>query len=251
MRYLPKEAGSPADACIQGFIDVQMGAREQGVSWEAVMVDYCSFTRTRQLRPLLIKEQKGLCAYTGVALDERLSKRRPNLLEPPRVDYWFKPHIEHMKSEKECREELVRNGGVVGRDVGEDMAYSNMAAAIDAAGTPSERFGASFRGDRPLPIIPTMPECESSFEYLESGRVVGRSDDAELTIANLDLDHATLVEWRRGAIRAFLAREGDMTDDELAVIARSDSEEVEQLEEFVFVVGPIARFILTKRQMSA
>ena len=215
------------------------------------MVDYGSFTRTRQLCQLLIQEQKGLCAYTGVALDDRLAKRRPNLLIPPRKDYWFKPHIEHLKAEIECREELERSGGVVGQDVGEDMAYANMVASIDVAGTSLECFGASFRGTRPLPIIPTMPECESSFEYIESGRIIGRSNDAEITVSNLNLDHATLVEWRRGAIRAFLAKEGEMTDDELAVIAKSGGEGVEQLEEFAFVVAPLAKFLLAKRQISA
>lgn len=225
-----------------------MKAREEGTPWETVKVDYGSFTRTSQLRQLLIQEQKGLCAYTGAALDERLAERRPSRLNPPRPDYWFKPHIEHLKPEKQCREELEERHGVVGRDVGEDMACSNLVAALEVAGTSSECFGASFRGTKPLPIIPTMPECEQRFEYLESGRVVGRSDSAEETISNLRLDHATLEDWRRGAVRAFLSKAGEMTDVELTSLARLHGEGVERLEEFAFVIAPYARSILAERQ---
>ena len=251
MRYIPKHAGTVAEACIRGFIDSQMKVRAEGTPWEAVKVDYGNFTRTSQLRQILIEEQKGLCAYTGTALDNRLAQRRPSRMEPPRADYWFKPHIEHLKPEEHCREELEQTGGIVGKDVGEDMAYSNMVAAIDVAGTPSEWFGASLRGIKLLPVMPTMPECEQSFEYLESGRIVGLSDDAELTIANLGLDHATLEEWRRGAIRSFLSKANELTDAELAEIARLDGDGVSVFEEFAFVLAPFARSIHAKRQASS
>ncbi|MEI6177695.1 MAG: hypothetical protein WCS43_12460 [Verrucomicrobiota bacterium] len=248
MRYIPKHAGTAAEACIQGFIEIQKHACAEGTPWESVKVDYGSFTRTPQLRQFLIEEQKGLCAYTGTALDNRLAQRRPNRMDPPRDDYWFKPHIEHLKPEEYCREELERNGGIVGKDVGEDMAYVNMVAAVEVAGTSSEWFGASLRGTKPLPVWPTRPECEQSFEYLESGRIVGLNDDADVTIANLGLDHATLEEWRRGAIRSFLSKANGMTDAEIAEIARLDGDGDSVFEEFAFVLAPFARSICAKRQ---
>ena len=197
---------------------------------------------------LLVQEQKGLCAYTGVAIDERLAERRPSRLSPPRTDYWYKAHIEHLKPEEQCRAELQQSGGLVGRDVGEDMVYANLVAAIEVAGTPSEHFGASFRGTKPLPILPTMPECESSFDYLESGRVVGRNEEADLTIANLRLDHPTLESWRRGAIRAFQAVANDLSDEELVAISQFDGHSADRLVEFVFVIAPLAQFTLAQRR---
>jgi hypothetical protein len=248
MRYIPKPSGTDAEACIQGFVDNQMNARAAGTSWDEVKVDYGNFTRTSQLRELLIREQKGLCAYTGAAVDERIARRRPSLMNPSRNDYWFKPHIEHLKPEEQCREELERSGGVVGKDAGEDMSYANMVAAIEVAGTTSEWFGASYRGTKPLPVLPTMPKCENCFEYLESGRIVGLNDAAELTVANLALGHPTLEEWRRGAIRSFLSKADAMTDAELAMLAMLDSDGVSVFEEFAFVLAPFARFVLAQRQ---
>lgn len=251
MRYISKPSGTAAEACIQGFIDSQTNARAAGTPWEVVKVDYGSFTRTAQLRSLLIQEQKGLCAYTGAAVDERLARRRPSQMNPARTDYWFKPHIEHLKPEEQCREELEGNRGVVGKDVSEDMSYANMVAAIEVAGTTSEWFGASYRGTKPLPVLPTMPRCESCFEYLESGRIVGLDNDAELTVANLALEHPTLEEWRRGAIRSFLSKADSMTDAELSDIANLGGDGVTMLEEFAFVLAPFARFVLAKRQAAS
>jgi hypothetical protein len=247
MRHIGKQAGSPAEVCIRGFIDVQMNGRASGVSWEELRVDYGSFTRTAQLRPLLIAEQKGLCAYTGVGIDERLAERRPSRLEPPRTDYWFTPHIEHLKPEEQCRNELVASGGVVGRDPGEDMAYENMVAAIEVSGTPDEHFGASYRGTKPLPIIPTNPACARAFVYLESGDIADTSDPSKTTIENLKLDHPTLISWRRGAIRGLLPLgSGTAREDLESIIQLLEDETRHTLPEFSFVLAQIARFHLAE-----
>jgi len=199
MRYLAKPADSKAAACIGDFVQAQLDGRASGIPWEELRLDYGHFSRAPQLRVLLIEEQKGLCAYTGVGLDDRLAAR-----SPPRDDYSFKPHIEHLKSQQQCRAELQAQGGLVGRDLGEDLAYANMVAAIEVAGTASEHFGAAYRGDRPLPIIPTNPACSSGFMYAETGDVLGTGADANATIENLNLNHETLSGWRRSAIRALL-----------------------------------------------
>ena len=248
MRHIPKAPESPAEECIRGFIEAQMAGRASGIPWEELRVDYGSFTRSAQLRPLLIHEQKGLCAYTGVGLDERLAAHRPGNLEPPRTDYWFKPHIEHLKPEQQCREELEAQGGVAGRDVGADVAYANLVAAIEVAGTPSELFGAAYRGTKALPIVPTQRTCSMAFLYLETGAVTGISDDAQTTIANLELDHTTLKAWRRGAVRGLLPLGAETSREVLELlIERLEDERRETLEEFSFVVAQIARFYLASQ----
>jgi len=72
-----------------------------------------------------------------------------------------------------------------------------MVAAIEVAGTASEHFGAAYRGDRPLPIIPTNPACSSAFVYVENGDVFGTSTDANTTIQILTSpsNPARLEKW--------------------------------------------------------
>ena len=164
MRYIAKPAESEAAACIRGFVESQRAGRAEGIPWEELRLDYGSFSRAPQLRNLLIQEQKGLCAYTGVGVDDRLVERVPQ-----REGHSFKPHIEHLKSQHQCRAELEANGGIVGRDLGEDLAYANMVAALEVSGTANEHFGAVCRGDLSLPIIPTNPACSSAFIYVETG----------------------------------------------------------------------------------
>jgi hypothetical protein len=203
-------------------------------------IDYGSFTRTSQLRNLLIEEQKGLCAYTGVGLDGRLVRRAP-----ARDDYSFKPHIEHLKPQQQCRAELEAQGGVVGRDLGEDLAYPNLVAAIETAGTASEHFGAAYRGDKPLPIIPTDRACSTAFVYTESGGILAAGTNAETTIANLKLDHKTLNDWRSGAIQGWLPLGAETPRPTLeSLLTILEDEARRSLPEFSFVVAQIARAFL-------
>ena len=241
MRYLPKLKGGEAAECIRGFVQAQMDGRATGIAWEELQVDYGSFTRTSQLRPLLIQEQKGLCAYTGVGLDERLM---PHL---PPADFWFRPHIEHLKSQQQCRQELAAQGGVVGRVIGEDIAYENLVAALEVGGIESEHFGAVYRKALPLPIAPTEPRCGSFFLYLEGGEILGLNEDAKATIEVLNLNHPTPHGWRNGAIRAFAETLTSMTKTELEKAVRDlEDEAAVALPEFAFVIAQIARFHLAK-----
>jgi hypothetical protein len=244
MRYIAKPAESDAAACIRGFIEAQQTGRASGISWEELRLDYGSFSRAPQLRGLLIGEQKGLCAYTGIGLDGRLVERVPQ-----GEGYSFRAAIEHLKSQQQCRAELEAGGGVVGRDLGEDLAYTNMVAAIEVAGTTSEHFGAAFRGDRPLPIIPTNPGCSSAFVYVENGDVFGTSADANTTIQNLNLTHQTLHGWRIGAIRAWLPLGAQTARDTLvALVTFLEDESRETMPEFSFVVAQIARAYLAMQE---
>jgi hypothetical protein len=239
MRFIPKPADSAAKACIDDFVAVQTAGRSAETPWTVLRVDYGSFTRTSQLQGLLTDEQKGLCAYTGVGL------RRLAFRNPQHQEYWYKPHIEHLKSQHQCKAELEARGGVFGRDMGEDLVYSNLVAAIEVVGIAREHFGAAYRGNRPLPIIPTMPECETAFVYTATGDILGNVADADTTIENLKLDHDTLVAWRSGAIEAMLPL-GDNTPRETleCLVEALEDDTRPSLPEFSFVVAQVARAYL-------
>jgi hypothetical protein len=242
MRYIAKPATSQARACIHGFIQAQLAGRAAGIAWEELPLDYPNFTRTSQLRALLIEEQNGLCAYTGVGLDNRLIAHLPVA-----TNHSFKAHIEHLKSQQQCREELLRKAGVPGRDEGEDIAYENIVAAVEVVGATDEHFGAVYRKNRVIPVIPTQPECEALFMYLENGDVLGHGPDANGTITILNLNHPTPSGWRKGAIRAFATAFETMTKTELedAIQALEDTS-AGPLREFAFVVAQVAKFYLAK-----
>ena len=207
------------------------------IGWEEVRVDYGHFTRTSELRRLLICEQKGLCAYCGVALDTRLYAHQPN-----QPTHSFQAHIEHLKPQSQCKAELEARGAVLGRDLGEDMAYANLVAALEVSGIRTEQFGASHRRDKHLPVKPTERSCEQAFLYLEDGAVVGASHEAQQTIQVLNLDHPTLRAWRRAAIEAWLPLEKASDSSHLQnVISTLQGTALSAYPEFVFVVHQIAK----------
>jgi hypothetical protein len=216
-------------------------------------VDYPAFTRSKELLQLLIDEQFGLCAYTGTGIDAvRLPEHRPRNQNPPRHDYWFKAHIEHLKPQRQCRKELENAGKVVGRDVGEDVDYRNVVAAIEVAGTAAEHFGASVRGDQPLPVNPTQPGCEDAFYFFEDGQVRGKHPSAEEAIRVLRLDHATLNCWRIAAIERFLPeRENTPTTELQAILDAMTQPANRQLPEFAFVIAQLARDYIAMQQARA
>jgi hypothetical protein len=240
MRYLPKPPQSDAADCIRGFVEAQSAGRASGIPWEELRLDYQHFTRTSQLRDLLILEQNGLCAYTGTGIDHRLVPRAPQT-----EGHSFRPHIEHLKSQRQCREELEARGGVFGRDLCEDLSYSNLVAALEVVGTPSEHFGAVAREDRPLPIIPTDPACSTAFLYAQTGEVLGNTPAARATIEALKLDHPTLNAWRSGAIQGLLPQGVETPRDTLAALATALEDQTRpSLPEFSFVVAQVARAFL-------
>lgn len=248
MRYITKSTGSEAAECIRGFVETQNVGRASGIAWQELPLDYAHFTRTPQLRALLIQEQKDLCAYTGVGLDRpRLVRRTPS-----RGDHSFKPCIEHLKPQSQCRSELQARGGVVGRDLGEDLDHANMVAAVEVVGTASEHFGASYRGDRPLPMVPTNPACVSAFVYADTGHIFATDNDSQETIRNLNLDHETPKGWRSGAIQAWIPMGQQTPQTELeVVIDLLEDENRTTMPEFAFVVAQVARAYLAMQQSRA
>jgi hypothetical protein len=199
--------------------------------------------------------------------------RRPRNAIPPRHDYWFKAHIEHLKSQWQCRAELTHGGGIVGRDRGEDISYQNVVAAIEVAGTKAEHFGASVRGNSPVPIWPTTQACETSFAFFLDGTTRGSAPMANDTIAVLRLDHPTLNDWRAKEIDVWFALPDSATlpdnqgyDAESDTLPRPEDLSVERLNEiisimvtpvngklpeFSFVIAQIARDALAIKQLRA
>jgi len=245
MKHIRKQDGVPG--CITEFIEAQLQARI-GDPDGSFMLDYRSFDGTPTLREILSNEQGGICAYTGVGIDSRLASRRPRNLAPPRLDYWYNPHIEHLKPQAQCRRELEAAGSTPGVDLGEDLDYHNMVAALEVRGTSAEQFGAVVRGERAIDVWPTHADCELRFKFDENGGITGVDAGSRRTIAALKLDHKTLCDWRQGALDAFLDPEVVRTRSDLEeLVERVDSVRNGILVEFCFVIRSVALAILGTR----
>jgi len=234
MRYIKKRKGQPK--CISDFVHAQISARK--VNPEGVFpVDYSSFP-SRALREQLIREQRGLCAYTGSGIDDaRLAERQPRHGNPPGTDYWFIPHIEHLKPQSQCRTELEQQGKVPGIDLGEDMDYHNMIAALKVDGSGHEQFGAIDDRKDLLPVKPTDVDCEARFRFDGIGHIHGVDADAATAINMLKLDHTTLENWRRGAIDAWIPEPAGLSSKELLRLSKLLDKPLKgRLVEFCFVI---------------
>jgi uncharacterized protein (TIGR02646 family) len=229
MRYISKRDETPE--CLAKFIADQQGA--------GVNLCYNAFRDKRQLLEHLLQEQGGICAYTGVGLDDRLPKPSENTA--------FEAHIEHLKSQAECRRELKAQGKIFEQDLGEDLEYNNMAAALLVRAPHKEQFGASIRGDKRIPILPTHENCAARFQFDAGGRVRGRDEkdeDAEVTICVLKLDHATLNGWRRGAIQSWMDDLPASRDELSQQIETLNTPQNDRLAEFCFVIQSYLRSLL-------
>lgn len=249
MRFLPKPARQPV--LILDFIDGQMAARERAEDphvWEAFPVHYEQLDSAPVLA-LLMQDQQGLCGYTCMAVDDRLQARQPRNLQPPRGDFWYVAHIEHLKPRSQCRRDLEEAGGIWGRDVAEDIDYKNMIAAVGVGVKKSarvEQFGVVLRKNDPLPVLPTEVGCEQRFRYLANGTVVGMDKGAQEAVNLLALNHRTLREWRLAQIEAFLPLEEEAAPREYVELVLSLMTEPRngRLPEFCVAVKAVAELLL-------
>lgn len=213
-----------------------------------VNLDYRSgFTRKQELRAELMQEQCFLCGYTGTPLDAaRLGGYDQDAPGGP----VFAPHNEHIKSQKLCRVEL---GAKVGTVLGEDMDYRNIIAALEVKNSPNtnqdERFGAVVRQLDIIPLPPTLPECETEYAYFPVGTIRGNSERARDTIADLQLNHRTLKDWRLNTVRRFLPLRHETPVPELQQIIHAMQTPMDgKLPEFAFVILQLARDYLAMHQ---
>lgn len=231
MRNISK---SQPPECLNNFIDGQLA-----IDPEPVNVTYAAFREKAQLLDELTAEQYGLCGYTGVPVDSaRISK-----LQTPLGEATFRNHIEHLKCQDACKQESIKAGRVFGRDLGDDLSYFNMIAAVEVRGAEPEHFGAVKKKNLSLPVLPTMDNCSDHFSFREvDGGIDGLTAEGATSIKVLQLEHETLNGWRKSAIDTWL--------DPDVIQSRADFEEViravetpidGKLPEFAFVIGAIAK----------
>ncbi len=257
MRHIPKNG--PVPAAIRDFLQNQSPVGHG--------LDYKTFSQTaspgggsrgRQLCKELTAEQYGLCAYTGCGIDERLGK-----LSDPSQKLKFESHNEHIKPQSVCKNELINAGKPPGIDLGDDMAYSNMVAALLVSGIArshvaagnqranvrcGDLFGASHRENECVPVPPTDPTCEHRFIYnVGTGKVSAQSDAdaaAQTTIDVLNLNHETLKGWRRQAVSTFLDIVESRSDLQL-IIAKTTTPDGGKLPEFCFAIRQAAERLVS------
>jgi len=227
-----------APECLQAFIDGQLA-----IEPEPVNLTYSDFRNKADLLAILTGEQFGLCGYTGAPVDERISR-----LEATNVEVRFANHIEHLKCQATCQKELNASGHKYGRDLGEDLNYLNLIAALEVRGAKTEQFGAVIKASHRLPILPTREGCNERFVYREDdGSAEGLDDDANTSITVLALNHKTLKDWRSAAITAWLDPNVVQTLDDLEDVLRVMTEpRNERLPEYAFVIESIARRYLNE-----
>jgi hypothetical protein len=218
--------------CLQTFIEGQLAIEPP------VNLTYRDFPEKAALLAIFTAEQFGLCGYTGAPVDKRIS-----YLTSPSGQATFRNHIEHLKCQAKCRQELADSGLEPGRDLGEDLSYVNMIAAIEVRGTESEHFGAVKKKDLALTVLPTQENCDECFKFREAdGGIEGVNEDAIQSIAVLGLDHDTLKGWRISAIEAWLDPEVIQTRDDFENVVQAMERPIDgKLPEFAFVIESIAR----------
>lgn len=233
MRRIPKYK---TPACLQEFIDGQLT-----IEPEPVNLAYAHFREKAKLLAIMTEEQYGLCGYTGVPVDERISK-----LESPTGKSSFRNHVEHLKCQAACIEELAAMGGEHGKSLCDDLSYNNMIAAVEVRGTENEHFGAVKKKNLPLPLLPTQEKCDEYFKFRElDGGIEGLSEDAKQSINVLKLDHNTLNIWRKAAVDVWLDPDVINTNRDIEDVVRAMETPVNgALPEYAFVIMSIAKCYL-------
>ncbi|NIK87601.1 uncharacterized protein (TIGR02646 family) [Rhizomicrobium palustre] len=186
---------------------------------------YASLTATHRLavRNALVREQRGLCAYTGRRIDVGSC------------------HIEHLRPQTHC-------------EIGEDVDYRNLVASVPAPNTPQLPYGAHKKGDWPtradehLFVSPLSGGCADRFSFRLNGEVEARSatDNAAVeTIVRLGLNDDALVQLRKAAIAATLQIRGRGPASIRIADARKRLRDLEQAEQQAGTLEPYS-FVLVQ-----
>ena len=143
----------------------------------------------RAVTDALLREQGGLCAYTGRRIDTRSC------------------HIEHPKAQAHCSPQ-------------ETVSYNNMVACYPSP-NPDRRtpYGAEQKGSWPHPseqhlfVSPLDQTCEERFAFNLRGEIREQEDNdqaAKTTIQKIGLDHHELIAFRKAAIQGTLGKRNDL-----------------------------------------
>jgi hypothetical protein len=242
MRHIHKPAIAPA--AIREYLENQAPVGHG--------LDYRTFSQTAspqggsrggQLCRELTAEQFGLCAYTGAGIDNRLGN-----VTDPNKRLKFRSHNEHLKPQSVCRQELVNAGQTPGVNLGDDMKHLNIVAALEVSGDGTnvareDLFIATHRQNNPFSILPTDPRCEQEFQFDPQGNVRSLTNDGRDTIAQLNLNHGTLIGWRTQAISTFVEIIQSRADAQ-DVIDRTSNPTNGILPEYAFAVRSVVQSML-------
>lgn len=229
MKYIAK---TEAPACLRDWINAQLDMEVP------VNVTYDAFPCHKELLGKLTDEQFGLCGYTGAPVDKG---RVSGLKNSTDNQASFGNHIEHLKSQAVCKQEVRSAGQAYGSVLGDDLNYHNLIAALEVKGSKGERFGAVTKENKSLPVSPTSSTCHVHFGYREDGGVDGRTEAGSAAISILKLDHPTLCGWRQNAIDVWLDAEILQSREDFdAVISAIRTVVDDRLPEFAFVIEAIA-----------
>jgi uncharacterized protein (TIGR02646 family) len=143
----------------------------------------------------LLAEQGGICAYTGHRI--AIKPANPHIGGSRDVNF----HIEHL---------MPQDHNIYGQDTD----YQNLVACWPQPNCGFEpAYGAKKKGNWPSPkeielfLSPLRPDCSARFYFTQLGEIkpANPSDRAaEVTIEKLGLQHDTLKELRKAAIRGAL-----------------------------------------------
>jgi uncharacterized protein (TIGR02646 family) len=174
------------------------------------------------VKSALLREQRELCAYTGLRIAQETS------------------HIEHLTPQEHCSQ-------------GQDVMYNNLVACYPAPGE-FAYFGAVRKGNWPNPteahlfVSPRSANCEARFAFSLRGTITAaqaHDASAQRTIHELRLDHDVLNRYRKEAIDGTLAshNRGPASLD-----LKSACRRLSQLEKTEEEPGPLEPFCFVLKQ---
>ena len=134
-----------------------------------------------------VREQQGLCAYTGLQLKNRSGA--------------FEAHVEHLIP----RSVSCPKYNSYPSDPQETVSWSNLVACYPSNPGGME-FGAGKKDDWPsnsdkhLLLSPLHSACEAGIKYRENGKADGLTAAGEETVKRLNLNHSYLKQARKDLI---------------------------------------------------
>jgi uncharacterized protein (TIGR02646 family) len=172
----------------------------------------------------LVKEQGGLCCYTGHRVTPETS------------------HIEHLKPQAQCVDH-------------EDTDYGNLLAAYPGPNKSRQEYGAHVKDawyNKDAFISPLKPDCESRFHFRGNGKITAANttdQPAITTIQKLSLDHSQLVKLREARIQEILFEENLTTKNIERLVAAMDKPDGNgNFYEFCFAIKQVGLKMLKQRK---
>ncbi|MEH2318851.1 retron system putative HNH endonuclease [Nostoc sp.] len=190
--------------------------------------NYKNMPQKDAVKDRLLKEQGGLCCYTGIRIEKDSS------------------HIEHLKPQTSCK----KDGKY------EDIDYKNMLAAYPDKDAPRCKFGAHAKDDwydEEKLISPLHKQCETRFTFDGFGCINPAKDDdigARQTIDKLQLNHPILQTLRLNAIEEVLYADDQVLSEaqlrKIVLNKYSHKDGKGRYPEFCFVIEQVAQQLLRK-----